>query len=187
MSPAPWPAAVAPSTGLRFEWPEGFGTRFAICVDTEEEFDWNAPFDRHATAVSAIGALPDMHRRFVDRGVPLPTPLLHRLRRYWKLERPKTDSPCLFVPDSGVGLIDESTIQKTVIAARKEIGLVKEPHVHTLRHSYATHLLEAGVSLRTIQAILGHKALKTTEVYLHVTQPGTERLQHVVDKLMAGL
>lgn len=71
MSPAPWPAAVAPSTGPRFEWPKGFGTRFAICVDTEEEFDWNAPFDRHATAVSAIGALPDMHRRFVDRGVPL--------------------------------------------------------------------------------------------------------------------
>ena len=123
----------------------------------------------------------------VDRGAPLPQPLLARLRRYWKLDRPKSDSPCLFVPDSGIGLIDETTIQKTVVAARKDTGLLKEAHVHTLRHSYATHLLEAGVSLRTIQAILGHKALKTTEVYLHVTQPGTERVQQVLDKLMAGL
>ena len=123
----------------------------------------------------------------VDRGVPLLQPLLVRLRRYWKTERPKADSLRLFVPDSGVGLIDESTIQKTVSAARKDLGLVKEAHVHTLRHSYATHLLEAGVSLRTIQAILGHKALRTTEVYLHVTQPNTERLQQVLDTLMAGL
>ena len=123
----------------------------------------------------------------VDRGVPLPNPLLLRLRRYWKLERPKSNSLRLFVPDSGEGEIDETTIQKTVVAVRKDLGLAKEAHVHTLRHSYATHLLEAGVSLRTIQAILGHKALKTTEVYLHVTQPGTERVQEVLDCLMANL
>ena len=73
----------------------------------------------------------------LDRGVPLPQPLLQRLRRYWKLERPKADSPRLFVPDSGTGLIHESTIQKTVVAAREELGLVKDAHVHTLRHSYA--------------------------------------------------
>ncbi|PCD03452.1 WalW protein [Sphingomonas spermidinifaciens] len=71
MSPAPWPAAVAPPTGPRFRWPADFGTRFAICVDTEEEFDWEAPFDRASTAVTAIRALPDLHRRFADRGVPL--------------------------------------------------------------------------------------------------------------------
>ena len=123
----------------------------------------------------------------VDRGIPLPAPLLVRLRRYWKLDRPKTDSPYLFVPDSGMGLINESTIQKTMVAARTEIGLRKEANVHTLRHSYATHLLEAGVSLRAIQEVLGHKALKTTQVYLHVTQPSTERIQQVVDALMAGL
>lgn len=71
MSPASWPAAAAPPTGPRFRWPDGFGTRFAICIDTEEEFDWNAPFDRQATAVTAIRALPAMHRRFAERGVPL--------------------------------------------------------------------------------------------------------------------
>lgn len=71
MSPAPWPAAVAPPTGPRFRWPEGFGPRFAICIDTEEEFDWGAPFSRAATGVTAIRALPDMHRRFADRGAPL--------------------------------------------------------------------------------------------------------------------
>jgi integrase/recombinase XerD len=56
-----------------------------------------------------------------------------------------------------------------------------------LRHSYATHLLEAGVSLKTIQHVLGHKSMRTTEVYMHVTQPGMERLQTTLDRLMRGL
>uniref|UniRef100_UPI0035CAE67F polysaccharide deacetylase family protein n=1 Tax=uncultured Sphingomonas sp. TaxID=158754 RepID=UPI0035CAE67F len=52
-------------------WPAGFGTRFTVFVDTEEEFDWNAPLARDAYGVSAMAALPDAHRRFADRGVPL--------------------------------------------------------------------------------------------------------------------
>ncbi|UVO52399.1 polysaccharide deacetylase family protein [Sphingomonas sp. SUN019] len=50
-------------------WPEDFGTRFTIFVDTEEEFDWSAPFDRNARSVTAIGAIPDMHARFAGRGI----------------------------------------------------------------------------------------------------------------------
>ena len=57
----------------------------------------------------------------------------------------------------------------------------------TLRHRYATHLLEAGITLRTIQMVLGHKTLRATEVYMHVTQPATERLQHTLDRLMADI
>jgi len=52
-------------------WPESFGTRFTVLVDTEEEFDWAAPLDRDSHGVSAIAALPETHRRFADRGVPL--------------------------------------------------------------------------------------------------------------------
>lgn len=55
----------------RFAWPDDFGTRFGIMVDTEEEFDWSAPLARENRAVTAISALPNAHRRFADRGVPV--------------------------------------------------------------------------------------------------------------------
>lgn len=122
-----------------------------------------------------------------DRGVPLPRPVLARLRRYWKTERPASSSKHLFVSDNTVGLIDASTIQKTFAAALKQTGIHKKATPHTLRHSYATHLVEAGVSLRTVQQLLGHKSLRTTEVYMHVTQASLEKVQEVVDALMADL
>jgi site-specific recombinase XerD len=67
------------------------------------------------------------------------------------------------------------------------LSLIKAASIHTLRHSYATHLLEAGVSLRTIQHVLGHKSMRTTELYMHVTQPGAERLQETLDRIMVDL
>jgi integrase/recombinase XerD len=123
----------------------------------------------------------------VDRGVPLPRPLLARLRRYWKEERPACPTPHLFIAEGREAPLHETTLQKTFKAARLDASLAKDASIHTLRHSYATHLLEAGVTLRTIQQVLGHKSLRTTEVYMHVTQPGAERLQETVDRLMAGL
>jgi integrase/recombinase XerD len=63
----------------------------------------------------------------------------------------------------------------------------KGASIHSLRHSYATHLLEAGITLKTIQQVLGHRSLKTTSVYLHVTHPSAERLQATLDRLMAKL
>jgi integrase/recombinase XerD len=122
-----------------------------------------------------------------DRGVPLPRPLLSRLRRYWRHERETSPTKYLFVPPNGSAPLHETTLQKTFTAARKDADSRKEASIHTLRHSYATHLLESGVSLRTIQQVLGHKSMRTTELYMHVTQPGTERLQEVVDRLMADL
>ncbi len=122
-----------------------------------------------------------------DRGVPLPRPLLARLRRYWKTERPASSTKYLFVPEGGVTHLHETTLQKTFVAARADARLDKEATIHTLRHSYATHLLEAGISLRTIQQVLGHKSMRTTEVYLHVTQPGAEHLQEILDRIMVGL
>jgi len=122
-----------------------------------------------------------------DRGVPLPRPLLLRLRHYWKHQRASSATRYLFVPPDGTAPLHETTLQKTFTAARKDAAITKEASIHTLRHSYATHLLESGVSLRTIQQVLGHKSMRTTELYMHVTQPGTERLQEVVDRLMADL
>jgi site-specific recombinase XerD len=121
-----------------------------------------------------------------DRRVPLPKPLHERLRQYWKHDRPESTSQLLFVSAEGRP-IHETTLQKTFTAAHREAKLPRRATIHTLRHSYATHLVEHGISLRTIQDLLGHKSLQTTEVYMHVTLPGTERLQEVLDRLMSDL
>jgi site-specific recombinase XerD len=122
-----------------------------------------------------------------DRAVPLPRPLLSRLRHYWKAERPQRPGPYLFISSRSQAPLHDTTLQKTFTAACKQLQLSKRASIHTLRHSYATHLLEAGISLRSIQSVLGHKTMRTTEVYMHVTQPGAERLQEVLDRLMADL
>jgi site-specific recombinase XerD len=122
-----------------------------------------------------------------DRGVPLPRPLLTQLRTYWKSVRPASPTKYLFVNEDGRGPLHDTTLQKTFTAARAETRIDKHVSIHTLRHSYGTHLLEAGVSLRAIQQVLGHKSLHTTARYMHVTKPGADRLQEILDRLMVNL
>jgi integrase/recombinase XerD len=66
----------------------------------------------------------------------------------------------------------------------RQLGLKKRVSLHTLRHSYATHLLEAGVNLRLIQQYLGHRSLKTTTLYLHLTAAGQEHAVAAIERLM---
>jgi len=122
-----------------------------------------------------------------DRAVPLPRPVLALLRRYWKTARPRSATSYLFVAESGRGPLHETTLQKTFSAALADSGVKKAASIHTLRHSYATHLVEAGISVRTVQELLGHKSMRTTEIYMHVTQPGFERVQETLDRLMRDL
>jgi integrase/recombinase XerD len=108
-----------------------------------------------------------------DRLVPLSLRLLQELRAYWLLCRPRT---WLFPGQTADGTMTASNIQRRFGRLVQQVGLTKPCSMHTLRHSYATHLLEAGVDLLTLKALLGHTSLQTTARYLHVS---TQRLQHL--------
>jgi len=127
-----------------------------------------------------------------DRYVPLPQRTLGLLRDYWVTHR----NPALIFPAEGrehVNLskatepMSKSSVQDAFRAALKQSGSNKLASVHTLRHSWATHLLEAGVNLRLIQEYLGHSSPATTSVYTHLTvkseQLGAEAINRVIDNL----
>lgn len=99
-----------------------------------------------------------------DRGVPLPDRLLDELRAYWREHRPKE---WLFAGPTGRPL-DVTVLQRSVQQARRAAGIRPAATCHTLRHCFATHLLEAGTDLRIIQALLGHASIESTTVYTHV-------------------
>jgi len=81
--------------------------------------------------------------------------------------------------------VDESLVQRAVTEAVKKAGLTKRASCHTFRHSFATHLLENGYDIRTIQKLLGHKDIKTTMIYTHVLNQGGKGVQSPIDKLLA--
>lgn len=127
-----------------------------------------------------------------DRYVPLHQRALEMLRQYWDTHR----HPVWLFPTStrmGVPLtmvtkpMSVSGVQRAFRAGLQESGVQKRATVHTLRHSYATHLLEAGVNLRVIQSYLGHSSPQTTAIYTHLTRKVEVSAVEVINRVMVDL
>jgi len=126
-----------------------------------------------------------------DRCVPLPKATLAALREYWLTHRnPKWLFPAradLKNMDSATKPISERSVQRSFAQVVQSLGIKKRGVCpHTLRHSYATAMLEAGVNLKVLQSYLGHKNLQATEVYLHLTQHSDQKARRIVERLMNG-
>jgi site-specific recombinase XerD len=119
-----------------------------------------------------------------DRYVPLAERTLDLLRAYQSANR---SGVWLFPSPAKEGPISAMSLQKTFKAALKESGISKNASIHTLRHSYATHLLERGVDIRLIQKILGHGCLTSTFRYTHLTRKTITNFQSIINDLMADL
>jgi site-specific recombinase XerD len=122
-----------------------------------------------------------------DRYEPLPQKLLQLLREQWRVHRsPEWLFPA---PHSVAGVMQplgRSSLQAAFVRALRSTGIRKKAHVHTLRHSYATHLLEDGVNLRLIQTYLGHDSPKTTSIDTHLTREVHKTAEAPIDRLMPG-
>jgi integrase/recombinase XerD len=126
-----------------------------------------------------------------DRYVPLPEPTLQHLRRFWRTHR----HPRLLFPNASgnessartaTSPMDRGGVQAAIQAARKDCGIHKHLTVHSLRHAYATHLLELGVDLRSIQVVMGHQKPETTARYAHLTEVNRQQAKERIEDLMAG-
>lgn len=102
-----------------------------------------------------------------DRYTLLSPRLLETLRLYWRISRPRH---WLFAGNGGDGPVCEKTVQRWYHAARQSAGIQNAGGIHTLRHAFATHLLEAGVDIHTIQRLLGHGHVSTTMRYFHLAR-----------------
>jgi site-specific recombinase XerD len=132
-----------------------------------------------------------------DRLVPLPLSTLRILRENWKFHR----NPVWLFPATGRGAnrstmnnaaksqrpVPLSVIQRAFRLALIESGINKPARIHSLRHSYATHLLEDGVPLETIRIFLGHSDIKTTTLYTHLTARAQRSAMDAVNRIMSGL
>ncbi|MBU4314635.1 MAG: tyrosine-type recombinase/integrase [Desulfobacteraceae bacterium] len=105
------------------------------------------------------------------------------LREYWKVYQPKD---WLFPGSKQNSHLTTRTVEKILENASQKAGIIKHITVHTLRHSFATHLLEQGIDLRYIQELLGHASSKTTEIYTHVSKKDIGRIKNPLD-MISGL
>jgi integrase/recombinase XerD len=115
-----------------------------------------------------------------DRNVMLSPALLETLRAYWRQSRPRV---WLFPGQAGERPLHATVLQRAFQQAKQEARISKPVSFHSLRHSFATHLLESGVNVRTIQALLGHRSLATTQRYMHVAGDYLRTTKSPLDRL----
>lgn len=170
--------------------------RYRVCLTTIYSCGLRLQEGTHLQVADIDSARMILHVRHgkgaKDRYVPLPARTLELLRQYWRQHR----HPVLLFPAEGRDHIDlaratepmsKRSVQDAFHAALKESGNHKRASVHTLRHSWATHLLEAGVSLRLIQEWLGHSSPATTSVYTHLTVKAEQLGAAAINQLMSDL
>lgn len=119
-----------------------------------------------------------------ERRVPLPQPVLDELREFWKTHH---NPRWLFPGHDPRKPVSQLALGRAFQLAVPAAGVTRRVTPHTLRHSYATRLLEAGVDTRVVQIILGHVNIATTAIYTHLTEPTNASLRNIVDRLMTGL
>ncbi|WMJ75633.1 tyrosine-type recombinase/integrase [Cytophagaceae bacterium ABcell3] len=136
-------------------------------------------FDRKALLVHGKGNK--------DRYVPLSDMLIRGLKTYIDAERPEewlfNGKPEGCAGGDFDGRYSQRGVQWAIRQAAKDAGIEKAVNVHTLRHTYATHLLEEGLNIMTIKDLLGHACVQTTMVYLHVAQSGRQKPFSPLDSL----
>ena len=114
------------------------------------------------------------------------------LRDYWCTHRNPTwlfpsRAEALYRPGTAIAPLAIRSVQRAFRDALQKSDVKKEATVHTLRHSYATHLYEAGIDLRIIQAYLGHTSLTTTSIYTHLTPKTTEPANRTINQVLENL
>ena len=116
-----------------------------------------------------------------DRIVPLSPRMLKTLRVYWQARRPQ--GPLLFPAPDGTRQLTRDAVRHAVCSAARRAGITKKVYPHLLRHAFATHMLELGADLRTVQILLGHRSLSSTTRYMHLTEARRHTLSSPIEAL----
>ena len=123
-------------------------------------------------------------KRNKERALPLTESILEMLREIWKTHR----SPKWLFPSRRIIThLPDATARDAFYKARSECGFDDQFRPHSLRHSFATHLLQRGVDIRLIQVLLGHSSIRSTEIYTHLTEPMREDLRRLLCETTDGL